>query len=113
MHSAMAVEKLNHPVIDCFTLSFHFHYDIHSATGLTFSQENKGQMMFQRKHICRYATKTGRGTVFPGHYPQVMVEKLETCQFMLSSPGFHHSQLCSEESVHQDLIRYKNRHSFH
>ena len=69
----MAVEKLNHPIIDCFTLSFHFHYDIY---GLNFSPENTGQIMSQRKHVCHYAPKTGRGVVFPGHYPQVMVEKL-------------------------------------
>ena len=31
--------------------------------------------MAQRKRICHCATKTGRGIVFPGHYPQVTVDQ--------------------------------------
>ena len=31
----------------------------------------------QKKHVCHCATKTGRGIVFHGHYPQVIVEQLE------------------------------------
>ena len=33
------------------------------------------QIMAQRKRICHCATKTGRGIVFPGHYPQVTVDQ--------------------------------------
>ena len=39
--------------------------------------KNEGRITSQRKHICCWVTKTRKGIVFPGCYPQVRAEQLE------------------------------------
>uniref|UniRef100_A0A671VVX3 ClpB family mitochondrial disaggregase n=1 Tax=Sparus aurata TaxID=8175 RepID=A0A671VVX3_SPAAU len=65
--------------IDWFPIKLRFHYAIQSATGLVFFPAKFEEQITgtsQRKFVCS-ATKTGRCTVFTGHYPQVTVEQLE------------------------------------
>lgn len=37
----------------------------------------QGQIIAQRRHVCHFTIKSGRGTVIRGHYPKIRVEQLE------------------------------------
>lgn len=72
----MAIEKWHHPYLYCFPISFSLTILYCETLGKIFSGKIKAQIMGQRKWVCHWATKTGRGFVFPGNYPQVTMEQL-------------------------------------
>lgn len=54
-----------------------FHYAVLSVTQQDFRRKIKAPFTVQSKCVSHCATKSGRGFVFSGSYPQVMVEQLE------------------------------------
>ena len=64
-------EKWHHLRIDWLPVRLTFTVPLRPPTG------NECSITAKRKSIYKCTTKTGRGIVFPGHYPQVNMEHLE------------------------------------